>query len=108
MVSESFPKDARMERAENSGTSSKKVLPTISWPTNLGIYITTFHLKLSTARQLPGLLEYLDAAFANVVEDGRRYPREGDMRGEAFEKHFLAVDNRHAWRGDTKQQKCYS
>ena len=30
--------------------------------------------------------------FVKVVEDGRTYPQEGDMSGEAFEKYFFAAD----------------
>lgn len=72
---------------------SSGVLATIRWPTKRpDICVTTVHLKLSTARQSPGLVEYLNRVFAKVVEDGRTYPQEEDMNGEAFEKYFFAAD----------------
>ncbi|PFH52123.1 hypothetical protein AMATHDRAFT_57472, partial [Amanita thiersii Skay4041] len=55
-------------------------------------YVTLHHLKLSTAQQLPGLLEHLNTIFAQVVEDGATYPQEGEMGREAFEKYFFAAD----------------
>src|SRR6266550_2321370 len=73
--------------------SSDRILPTMNWPTKSpSTYITTIHLTLSTARQSPGLVEYLNTVFVKVVEDGRTYPQEGDMSGEAFEKYFFAAD----------------
>ncbi|KAF8345547.1 hypothetical protein F5887DRAFT_965590 [Amanita rubescens] len=73
--------------------SSGRILPTMNWPTKSPTtYITTIHLTLSTARQSPGLVEYLNMVFVKVVEDGRTYPQEGDMSGEAFEKYFFAAD----------------
>ena len=73
--------------------SSGEVLATIRWPTKRpDTCVTTIHLRLSTARQSPGLVEYLNRVFAKVVEDGRTYPQEGDMNGEAFEKYFFAAD----------------
>ena len=72
---------------------SHTLLATTIWPTKkTGSYVTIHHLKLSTARQLPGLVEYLNAVFARVVEDGRTYPQEGEMGNEAFEKYFFAAD----------------
>jgi hypothetical protein len=73
--------------------SSGEILATIRWPTKRpDTCVTTIHLKLSTARQSPGLVEYLNRVFAKVVEDGRTYPQEEDMNGEAFEKYFFAAD----------------
>ncbi|KAF8738496.1 hypothetical protein AX14_011331 [Amanita brunnescens Koide BX004] len=73
--------------------SSGRVLATISWPTKRpDTYVTTIHLTITTARQSPGLVEYLNGVFAKVVEDGRTYPQEEDMSGEAFEKYFFAAD----------------
>lgn len=73
--------------------SSGRILPTMNWATkNPSTYIMTIHLTLSTARQSPGLVEYLNVVFLKVVEDGRTYPQEGDMSGEAFEKYFFAAD----------------
>lgn len=55
-------------------------------------YITVHHLTLETARELPGLLEYLGAVFAKEVEDGMTYPQEGDMPQTTFEAYFFAAD----------------
>ncbi|KAK2463133.1 hypothetical protein APHAL10511_004788 [Amanita phalloides] len=72
---------------------SDRVLAPMNWPTkNAGVYVTTYHMQLSTARQLSGLVEYLNAVFAKVVEEGRTYPQEGEMGSEAFEKYFFAGD----------------
>ncbi|KAF8622710.1 hypothetical protein AX15_006801 [Amanita polypyramis BW_CC] len=71
----------------------RTLLATTVWPPkNPGTYVTIHHLNLSTARQLPGLVQYLNAVFAKVVEDGRTYPQEGEMGNEVFEKYFFAAD----------------
>ncbi|KAJ3504458.1 hypothetical protein NLJ89_g7920 [Agrocybe chaxingu] len=55
-------------------------------------YISIHHLTLTTARALPGLIEYLGDVFAQVVEDGMTYPQEEPLTQEAFEAHFFAAD----------------
>ncbi|KAF8161278.1 hypothetical protein B0H34DRAFT_652788 [Crassisporium funariophilum] len=57
-----------------------------------GDNIVIHHLTLTTARALPGLLEYLGAVFAKEIEDGLTYPQEGEMGQETFEAYFFAAD----------------
>ncbi|KAF8633432.1 hypothetical protein AX17_004603 [Amanita inopinata Kibby_2008] len=80
-------------------SSSNVVLPSTAWPCrpnasggHANSYVTLHHLKLSTAQQLPGLVEYLNNVFTKVVEDGRTYPQEGEMGQEAFRNYFFAAD----------------
>lgn len=54
--------------------------------------ITVHHLTLSTARELPGLLDYLNKIFANEIKNGQTYPQEGEMGQATFEAYFFAAD----------------
>ncbi|KAF9268633.1 acyl-CoA N-acyltransferase [Marasmius fiardii PR-910] len=76
-----------IERSE-----SQLVLPSTIWSGNNRIEVTIHHLTLTTARPLPGLIEYLGAVFAKEVEDGRTYPQEGPIDLESFQKYFFAAD----------------
>lgn len=55
-------------------------------------HISVHHFTLTTARALPGFLEYLGAIFAKEVTDGMTYPQEGDMGQEKFEDYFFSAD----------------
>lgn len=55
-------------------------------------YISVHHFTLTTARALPGFLEYLGAIFAKEIEDGMTYPQEDDMGQENFEAYFFSAD----------------
>lgn len=55
-------------------------------------HISVHHFTLTTARALPGLLEYLGAIFAKEVHDGMTYPQEGDMGQDKFEDYFFSAD----------------
>lgn len=54
--------------------------------------ISVHHFTLTTARALPGLLEYLGAIFAKEVADGMTYPQEEDMEQDKFEAYFFSAD----------------
>ena len=55
--------------------------------------ISVHHFTLTTARALPGLLDYLGAIFAKEVKDGMTYPQEEDNMGqEKFEAYFFSAD----------------
>lgn len=73
-------------------TSEKRTLGAVDSDANDAEYITVHHLTLKTAREQPGLLEYLGAVFAKEVEDGMTYPQEGDMPQATFEAYFFAAD----------------
>ncbi|KAF9467627.1 hypothetical protein BDZ94DRAFT_1248581 [Collybia nuda] len=67
------------------------------WPVNSSgsqgsQYLTTHHLTLAVARQLPGLIEHLAIIFAKEVDDGLTYPQEGIMDRSTFEDYFFAGD----------------
>lgn len=72
-------------------TLSKPTLSTADASNDVA-YITVHHLNLKTAREHPGLLEYLGTVFAKEVEDGMTYPQEGDMPQDTFEAYFFAAD----------------
>jgi len=55
-------------------------------------YISVHHLTLTTARALPGFLEYLGAIFVKEIADGMTYPQEKDMGQENFEAYFFSAD----------------
>jgi hypothetical protein len=55
-------------------------------------HISVHHFTLTTARALPGLLEYLGAIFAKEVADGLTYPQEEDMGQDKFEAYFFSAD----------------
>jgi hypothetical protein len=55
-------------------------------------HISVHHFTLTTARALPGLLEYLGAIFAKEVKDGKTYPQEDDMGQDKFEDYFFSAD----------------
>ena len=57
-----------------------------------GGHISVHHFTLTTARALPGLLEYLGAIFAKEVKDGMTYPQEEDMGQDKFEDYFFSAD----------------
>lgn len=81
-------------------TKSSVRLPSTVWKSEsrvsdgpeLGYYISVHHFTLTTARALPGFLEYLGAVFAEEIENGMTYPQEGDMRQETFEAYFFSAD----------------
>ncbi len=50
------------------------------------------HLRVDSARAVPGLLEYTHGVFAAEVEAGRTYPQEAPHTLEAFEAYFWAAD----------------
>ena len=54
--------------------------------------ISIYHLNLETARALPGLLDYLGTIFAQIIEDGKTYPQEGEMPQTTFEAYFFSAD----------------
>lgn len=70
--------------------TSNVVLRPTTWSTKNGHYLTVHHVKRSLLG--PGLLNYLNATFAKVVEEGRTYPQEGEMGQETFLKYFFAGD----------------
>ena len=55
-------------------------------------HISVHHFTLTTARALPGFLEYLGSIFAKEVIDGMTYPQEKDMGQEKFEDYFFSAD----------------
>ena len=55
-------------------------------------HISVHHFTLTTARALPGFLEYLGAIFAKEIADGMTYPQENDMGQEKFEDYFFSAD----------------
>ena len=55
-------------------------------------YISVHHFTLTTARALPGLLEYLGAIFAKEIADGMTYPQEENMGQDNFETYFFSAD----------------
>ncbi|KAF8806542.1 acyl-CoA N-acyltransferase [Phlegmacium glaucopus] len=70
-------------------------LPSTIWNSRVSDileYITIHHLTLTTARALPGFLEYLGTIFAKEIADGMTYPQEGDMNQETFEAYFFSAD----------------
>lgn len=73
-----------------------ELLPVTVWATEPELEAmqrySVYHLTLPTARLLPGLLEYLCAAFAKEVEDGMTYPQEGEITQTAFETYFFSAD----------------
>ena len=78
-------------------TSSISILPSTIWGSkshgsDSDGRITVHHLTLSTARQLPGLLGYLNRIFANEIKNGQTYPQEGEMAQVTFEAYFFAAD----------------
>ena len=78
-------------------TSSISILPSTIWGSkshgsDSDGRITVHHLTLTTARQLPGLLEYLNRIFANEIKNGQTYPQEGEMAQVTFEAYFFAAD----------------
>jgi hypothetical protein len=93
------------------------LLPPISWelpepvpgkPAAPFRRLVLHHLRLDSAGQLPGLLEYTHQVFAAEIEVGRTYPQEGDTGLDAtcmtttsesrvytraaFEAYFWAAD----------------
>ncbi|KAL1669000.1 acyl-CoA N-acyltransferase, partial [Schizophyllum commune] len=72
-------------------------LPSTLWalrkPTADGkTHVTVHHLTLKTARELPGLPEYLCKVFGDELERGLTYPQEGPITQAAFEAYFFAAD----------------
>lgn len=55
-------------------------------------YLSIHHLTLESALGFVGLVEFLHATFAQVVEEGFTYPQEGDLTRDAFESYFFAGD----------------
>ncbi|CAA7264071.1 unnamed protein product [Cyclocybe aegerita] len=97
---------SRHHRNKNMSTTTRTSpapLPSTIWvasrPSTTGadststpIHISIYHLTLTTARALPGLIEYLRDVFARVVEDGMTYPQEEPLTQGAFEAYFFAAD----------------
>ena len=54
--------------------------------------ISVHHFTLTTARALPGLLEYLGAIFAKEVKNGMTYPQEDEIGQDKFEDYFFSAD----------------
>jgi hypothetical protein len=78
-------------------TSSTIILPSTIWGlkshgSDSDGRITVHHLNLSSARQLPGLLDYLNKIFANEIKNGQTYPQEEEMGQATFEAYFFAAD----------------
>ncbi|GLB37740.1 putative acetyltransferase (GNAT) family protein [Lyophyllum shimeji] len=77
-------------------TQDSAPLPASIWPVQAasdhGAYVSVHHLTLSTAQHLEGLLDYLNAVFAQEVEDGLTYPQEGEMGRSTFEAYFFSAD----------------
>lgn len=78
-------------------TSSISILPSTLWGSkshgsDSDGRITVHHLTLSTSRQLPGLLDYLNKIFASEIKNGQTYPQEGEMGQPTFEAYFFAAD----------------
>jgi len=80
-------------------TSSSIPLPPTTWnsqPSRVSDghsgYISVYHLTLTTARALPGFLEYLGTIFVKEIEDGMTYPQEKDMGQDNFEAYFFSAD----------------
>ncbi|PCH35622.1 acyl-CoA N-acyltransferase [Wolfiporia cocos MD-104 SS10] len=86
-----------------AGRATSEVLPSTLWrplkavdASNQPGYVTIHHLTLSTAKALPGLVEYLHKVFADELERGLTYPQE-ILPGEtytlaAFEAYYFAAD----------------
>ncbi|KAL0955760.1 hypothetical protein HGRIS_001975 [Hohenbuehelia grisea] len=55
-------------------------------------YVTIHHVTAHLVAQNHGLLEYLHAVFAQVVDEGMTYPQEGDMTEDAFKAYFFGGD----------------
>ena len=78
--------------------SSIRMTPTIwnsqsSRDSDISGHISVHHFTLSTARALPGLLDYLGTIFAKEVADGMTYPQEEDSMGQdKFEAYFFSAD----------------
>jgi hypothetical protein len=68
------------------------ILPSTAWRGKNQTLVTIHHLSLSTAKLLPGLIDYLGEVFAKEVEDGRTYPQEGPIDLDSFQKYFFAAD----------------
>ncbi|KAK7045539.1 hypothetical protein VNI00_007371 [Paramarasmius palmivorus] len=68
------------------------ILPSTAWRDKNQTLVTIHHLSLSTAKLLPGLIDYLGEVFAKEVEDGRTYPQEGPIDLDSFQKYFFAAD----------------
>ncbi|KAJ6589822.1 hypothetical protein DFH09DRAFT_1140199 [Mycena vulgaris] len=68
-------------------------LPTTFWgiPKKSDAYVTVHHLTVSTAKSLPGLIDYLGAVMAKEIEDGMTYPQE-TMALDTFETYFFSGD----------------
>lgn len=76
-------------------TNSPVRLPPTIWnpqSSRVSDGISVHHLTLTSARALPGILEYLGAIFSKEIADGMTYPQEGDMRQETFEAYFFSAD----------------
>jgi len=76
---------------------STEALPSTFWLSSARTYdadgyISVYHLTFSTARALPGLIEYLHTVFAREIEDGMTYPQEGEMLQATFDAYFFAAD----------------
>ncbi len=81
--------------------ASSETLPATQWSLprikqHVPTYVTAFHLKLETARGLPGLLPYLFSIFVREISHGRTYPQEfrpGETyTREMFERYFFEAD----------------
>jgi GNAT superfamily N-acetyltransferase len=83
-----------------SQTSSRPPLASTIWlpkpSATSASHLLLHHLTLSRALKLPGLVDCLHSAFAEIIEEGATYPQE-ILQGEeytraAFEAYFFAGD----------------
>ncbi|KZT72310.1 acyl-CoA N-acyltransferase [Daedalea quercina L-15889] len=85
-------------------TRTAEPLPTTRWRLNAtskytpshNAYLTIYHLTLSTAQLVPGLVEYLHRAFADELMRGMTYPQEiqagEEYTLEMFQAYYFAAD----------------
>lgn len=72
--------------------AARNVNPTVTHTNASSKWLTIHHLTLDSAQLLPGLIDYLNATFAQEVECGMTYPQEGEIGRAAFEGYFFAGD----------------
>ncbi|KAH9956497.1 hypothetical protein BC827DRAFT_1139398 [Russula dissimulans] len=87
------------------------LLPPITWdllprpaapgkPVSPFRHLAMHHLRLDTARALPGLLEYTHHIFAAEIEEGRSYPQEEGYRLILYQAYTRAAFEAYFWAGD--------
>jgi hypothetical protein len=83
-----------------STTSSRPPLASTVWPAKPSATgpstLTLHHLTLARATELPGLLDCLHSAFAQIIEEGATYPQEilagEEYKRDSFDAYFFAGD----------------